>query len=202
MIFTFDQRLNLIADDTADNLKKVQNSILLTETGGGTSLYDSVETVINEHFRKINRKKAMIIFTDGIDTTSSKSDISKSIRTAQEAGVLTFPIQYSTLEDADRFFGSSQIVTLKGEVLTDAYKRGTQYLNLLAENTGGDFYFADKVENLSKTFTKIAFQLSLIYNLSYYADNESKSGKKRKIKVEVNRPKAVVQTRKVYVLKD
>ncbi len=203
MIFTFDQKLNLIADDTADNLKKVQNSIILTQSGGGTSLYDSVETVINDHLRKITRKKAMIIFTDGVDTTSSKSDIPKSIKLAQEAGVLTFPIQYSTLEDAAKLFGdSSQVVTIKGELLTVAYKRGTQYLNFLADNTGGDFYFADTLENLSKTFAKIALQLSQIYNLSYYPDTETKSGKKRKIKVEVNRPKVSVQTRKVYVLKE
>ncbi|HMS39833.1 MAG TPA: VWA domain-containing protein [Pyrinomonadaceae bacterium] len=202
MIFTFDQRLNLIADDTAENLQKVQNSILLTQSGGGTSLYDSIETVIKEHLRKINRKKAMIIFTDGIDTTSNKSDFTNSLKIAQEAGVLTFPIQYSTLEDADKFFGTSQVVTIKGEPLAVAYKRGTQYLNFLAENTGGDFYFAESPENLSKTFAKIALQLSQIYNLSYYPDTETKSGKKRKIKVAVNRPKVSVQTRKVYVLQD
>ncbi len=203
LIFTFDNNLNKIADGTVENLKTLQDSIIITQTGGGTSLYDTVETVTKDFLSKIGGKKAMIIFTDGVDTTSSRTDYGTSIRLAQEAGVLTFPIQYSTLEDAVKSFGGNvQVVTRKGEPLAIAFKRGTQYLDILADKTGGDFYLADTLKNLSKTFAKIAKQLSQVYNLSYYPDVESKAGKKRKIKVEVNRPQAVVQTRKVYVLKD
>jgi Ca-activated chloride channel homolog len=203
MIFTFDKNLRKIADGTAENLKSLQDSIVFTRAGGGTSLYDAVEAVIGEHLRPVSGKKALIVFTDGVDTASRRADFTNSLRLAQEAGVLTFPIQYPTLPDVEKSFGGSvQLVTAKGERLSVAYNRGSQYLKLLADNTGGDFYFADTLENLSKTFAKIARQLSQIYNLSYYPDDpQTANAKRRKIKVAVKRPEAVVQTRKTYTLK-
>jgi Ca-activated chloride channel homolog len=199
MVFTFDTYLKKIADGKAENLRTVKDSIVLTKTGAGTGLYDTVEQVTGDYLSRVSGKKAMIIFTDGIDTASSSANFQSSIRLAQESGVLTFPIQYSTLEDMEKSSGGI-IVTKTGEPLSVAYKRGTQYLNLLADKTGGDFYYADSIKNLSKTFADIALQLSQIYNLSYYPDTETKPGKTRKIKVQVSRPKAVVKTRKVYVL--
>lgn len=203
MIFSFDKSLRKIADGTVENLKALQNSIVLTRSGGGTALYDAAAAVIGEHLNKASGKKALIIFTDGVDTVSARSSFSDSLRLAQEAGVLTFPIQYPTQSDAEKSFGGNvQLVTAKGEYLSVAYKRGTQYLGLLAENTGGDFYYADTLENLSKTFAKIALQLSQIYNISYYPDERrAANAKKRKIKVAVKRPLAVVQTRKVYTVR-
>ena len=71
IIFNFDQNLVKVADGTVKNLSNIQNSIAFSQTGGGgTSLYDSVFAVNKNYLRRISGKKAMIIFTDGIDTQS------------------------------------------------------------------------------------------------------------------------------------
>lgn len=206
-IFTFDNRLAKVADGTIDDLATIQNSIRFSQTGGGTVLYDATADVINDYFSKVTGKKAMIIFTDGIDTQSVRQTLEKSVRLAEESDVLIYPIQYETVE-AQRAkmagevpFGAStmQIVTPKGEPIAAAYKRGTLYLQSLASGTGGRFFFADTTENLSKSFAQIAVELSQFYVLSYYPQNQSADGKRRKIKITVNVPQAVARSRKTYI---
>ncbi len=206
-IFTFDNRLTKVADGTVDDLATIQNSIAFSQTGGGTSLYDATGDVINDYFARIGGKKAMIIFTDGIDTQSVRQTFDKSARLAEESDVLIYPIQYETVETQQPKttgkvpFGTPtvQIVTARGEPLPAAYKRGTLYLQSLSSGTGGRFFFADTVENLSKSFAQIAAELSQFYALSYYPQNQSADGKRRKIKVTVNVPQAVVRPRKTYI---
>lgn len=206
-VFTFDNRLTKVAEGTVDDLATIQNSIAFSQTGGGTSLYDATGDVLNDYFSRVGGKKAMIIFTDGIDTQSVRQTFDKSARLAEESDVLIYPIQYETVETQQPKttgkvpFGTPtvQIVTAKGEPLPAAYKRGTLYLQSLSSGTGGRFFFADTVENLSKSFAEIAVELSQFYALSYYPQNQSADGKRRKIKVTVNVPRAVVRPRKTYI---
>ena len=210
IIFNFDQNLVKIADGTAENLSSIQNSIAFSQTGGGTSLYDSTVAVSENYLKQIGGKKAMIIFTDGIDTQSVHQTFAGSARILEESGVLVYSIQYDTVQDLlklrpgiqDRPFGSNvEIVTARGEHLPEAYKRGTLYLNSLANDTGGKFFYADTTENLSKIFAKIAQELAQLYNLSYYPTNQATDGKRRKLKITADAPKAVVQSRKTYIFR-
>ncbi len=210
IIFTFDNRLTKIAEGTVDNLSNIHNSIAFSQTGGSTSIYDVIGSVTTDYLGKIGGKKAMIVFTDGIDTSSVDETFSSSVRLAEESGVLIYPIQYETVEDAlklkpkliDLPVGANvQLVTANGESLPFAFKRGTFYLRSLSNVTGGQFHLADTIENLSKSFAKIAKELSQLYGLSYYPQNQTSNNKRRKIKVTVNMPKVVVQSRKTYVLK-
>lgn len=201
IIYTFDSHLYKIADVKNSDFNSAQNSIAFSFTGGKTALYDSIGKIVGEDFKKIGGKKALILFTDGVDTDSRRETYQSSLRLAQESGVLTFPIQYNTLEDIKKEFGdgSAQLVTSKGEALSTAYIRAAQHLRLLAGGTGGDFYYADTIANLENTFSKIAKQLSQIYSLSFYPNDEL-NDKKRKVKIEVKIPQAVVKTRKIYYL--
>ncbi len=211
VIFTFDKNLNKIAEGTVEDLGNVQNSIAFSQTGGGTSLYDAAVSVTVDYFGKIGGKKAMIIFTDGIDTTSVHQTFAQSARLAEESDVLIYPIQYDTVEEflksrpkiTDVPFGADvQFVTLKGEPLTTAYKRGTLYLRSLANATNGTFFYADTVENLQKSYAKIAKELGQLYGLSYYPQNQTADSKRRKIKVTVSVPNAVVEPRKTYIFNE
>ncbi|MGI8786779.1 MAG: VWA domain-containing protein [Pyrinomonadaceae bacterium] len=206
LIFTFDNRLAKVADGTVADLSNIQNSIAFSQTGGGTSLYDATTTIITDYLAKIGGKKALILFTDGIDTQSVYQTSASSARLAEESDVLIYPIQYETVGDvlkpktADLPFGASvQIVTVKGEPLPAAFKRGTLYLNSLANGTSGQFFYADTPENLSKSFARIAKELSQLYGLSYYPQNETANGKRRQIKVTVDVPKAIVRPRRSYI---
>ncbi len=130
MIFNFDQNLIKIADGTVENLSNIQNSIAFSQAGGGTSLYDSVAAVNQDYLSRISGKKAMIIFTDGIDTQSVRQTFNGSVRTMEEADVLVYSIQYDTIRDAVKSkaglgefpFGTTvEYVTARGERLPAAF---------------------------------------------------------------------------------
>src|SRR5437763_7099034 len=205
MVFAFDANLVKVYEGDTWSLSNLQESIRLMHTGGGTSLYDAVDTVNNYLSKASQRKKAIVLLTDGIDTTSRETYI-QSLRTAQESNALIYSIQYDTSRDIrgtsiNPSSGTTlNIVTAKGEPLSSAYKHGTIYLNFLSANSGGRLYFAATVESLTKVFAQIASELSQQYVLSYYPQNRSADGKQRNIKISVNKQNAKVRARKNYTL--
>jgi len=56
--------------DATDDRKVLFEAIRRAQTGGGTSLYDAIETVINQHLHRVAGRKAIVILTDGVDTSS------------------------------------------------------------------------------------------------------------------------------------
>src|SRR5205085_4609937 len=118
---------------------------------------------------------------------------------------LIYPIQWDTPSDYlskqlsragnDSAIGGIMYTTPSGEPLSKAYKRGTQYLQLIAQTSGGRFQYADDLKNLNRSFSRIAEELRQQYSLSYYPQNQAPKNRKRRIKVTVNVPGAVVHAR-------
>jgi VWFA-related protein len=82
----------------------------------------------------------------------------------------------------------------------EEYAKGEEYLNQLANLTGGRIYVADTLGNLSGAFSKIASELREFYSLSYYPSADGIPGKTRKIKVKVDQPNVAVKARDSYVV--
>jgi Ca-activated chloride channel family protein len=70
-------------------------------------------------------------------------------------------------------------------------RTGRALIQELSDITGGNAFFPDSVYELEDICTKIAIELKNQYVLAYRSTNESKDGKWRRIKVEVNPPKGV-----------
>src|SRR5215213_6369989 len=97
-IISFDERVHILSPVTSDR-RVLRNAILQTEFGDGTSLYEAVDFVINRQLQQIQGRKAVVLFTDGVDTTSRRSNYQTSIREAEEAEALIYPIRYDTQSD-------------------------------------------------------------------------------------------------------
>ena len=206
IVFALDANLIKVYDGHKGDLEHLTTSIRSTKTGSGTSLYDAVETIINRYLNNSRqRKKAVVLFTDGVDTSSRNTDYLKSLHLAQESNALIYSIQYNTLNDDRQKIADSPLgvtmSTRSGEPLSVAYARGSMYLKSLTANSGGRFYLADTVDNLNRTFAKIAAELSEQYSLSYYPQNTVPDGKKRQIRIKTDAPGAKVITRKAYILR-
>lgn len=89
-------------------------------------------------------------------------------------------------------------MTKNGELASEAYKRATLYLRLLAEKTSGRFQYTDNLKNLNQSFARIASELRQQYTLGYYPKNRTANGLKRQIKVQVGLPNAKVRARESY----
>jgi Ca-activated chloride channel family protein len=97
MVVSFDNRVRLHCDFTND-YDELRSAIYETRTGGGTKLYEAVDLVV-DRLERIQGRKAIVLFTDGVDTSSRLSDYYDTIEKVEESGVLVYPVKYDTEMD-------------------------------------------------------------------------------------------------------
>ncbi len=225
MIVSFDDRINVLAEPTSDRYY-LQSAIRRTRPGNGTRLYDAVDRLINQYLNRIEGRKAIVLFTDGVDTTSNRASYDRNLRDAEELDALIYPVQYDTYDAAlartgggtGSRRGSGGILDILGQIIIgggvtivsggttncsgctrEEYELGDRYLKDMARTTGGRVYPADTTDNLDRAFTLIAEELRRQYSLGYYPKQQAQAGQRRRIKVRVTRPNLVVQARDSYI---
>jgi Ca-activated chloride channel homolog len=170
----------------------------------GTRLYDAIDIVLEDRLDGIKGRKAIVLFTDGVDTRSRIATAADTLAAIEESNVLVYAIQYDTSrENANQNRPISPIsswVVLPEDARNNSerYVRADRYLFSLCNGSGGELYVAPKGGNLTEVFTRIADQLSHQYTLAYYPSNPSQDGSLHRLRVEVNRPGAKVRSRIGY----
>jgi VWFA-related protein len=224
MVVAFNEEVLVLSPPTSDR-NALQRAIKSTAIGPGTSLYEAVDLVINQKLKNIAGRKAIVLFTDGVDTTSRKANDLSNLSDALELDALVYPIEYDTFNDVQAMKNKS--VTIKppspipsqnkspfpfpiptsgigtpssqGSSAED-YRRADQYLHDMADRTGGRLYQASTTANLAQAFSNIAAELREYYSLGYYPTEKSKEAKSHKIKVRVDKEGLVVRARQSYAV--
>ena len=98
MVVSFNDNINDLCDFTNDRAK-LDRAIRRAHTGDGTRLYDAVDAVINRALSKVQGRKAIVLFTDGVDTTSRRATYQTNLIDAQELDALIYAVQYDTSAD-------------------------------------------------------------------------------------------------------
>lgn len=226
MVVAFNEEVQVLSQPTNDR-NALQRAIKSTAIGSGTSLYEAVDLVINQKFKKIAGRKAIVLFTDGVDTTSRRANDLSNLSDALELDALVYPIEYDTFNDVQAMknkpvitkqpipspipsqnkspfpfpFPTSGIGTPSSQgTSAEDYRRADQYLNDMADRTGGRLYQASTTANLAQAFSNIAAELREYYSLGYYPAEKSREAKSHKIKVRVDKDGLVVRARDSYVV--
>ncbi len=264
IVASFDEEVHMLCEATSDR-SRIYAAIRSTRIATGTSLYEAVDTIMNTRMRSIKGRKAIVLFTDGVDTTSRRSNDRDNLHDAMELDALIYPIRYDTFADvqsmnkripaplppglpipdrgtqlpgntpptlpADLPFpipgtrGSRRRDTdprntpqrdpsdpttppTRPPVLppsqrgttAEEYRFAEEYLNKLADLTGGRAYPAPTFGHLTDAFARIASELREFYSIGYYPKDEGMPGKTRRIKVKVDRPDLIVRARDSYVI--
>ncbi|HEX8162628.1 MAG TPA: VWA domain-containing protein [Pyrinomonadaceae bacterium] len=100
MVVSFDEDVRVLAEPTSDR-RTLREAIRRTRTGGNTRLYDAVDFVINSRLSRIDGRKAVVLFTDGVDTSSRQATYQSTVRDAEEIDALIYPVQYDTSGDVN-----------------------------------------------------------------------------------------------------
>ena len=206
LVVTFNEEVYLLTEATNDFNRISEVIRRKVRTGQSTRLYDAVDLVINERLNKIQGRKAIVLFTDGVDTASYVASGRSTLREAEELDALIYPIQYDTKEYVSKrnvnlwpfpavIFGNP----IQGSTEAD-YKRADRYLHGLADKTGGRLYAANDPGQLAQAFTSIAEEIRRQYRLGYYPPTND-IGQSHSIKVSVNRPDIAVRARNTYIHK-
>jgi Mg-chelatase subunit ChlD len=100
MVMSFDSRVRVHCDFTTDQ-DVMREAIYETRTGGSTKLYEAVDRVV-DRLEQIQGRKAIVLFTDGVDTSSRRANYQNTIEKVEESGALVYPIRYDTEMDVQR----------------------------------------------------------------------------------------------------
>jgi Ca-activated chloride channel family protein len=95
LVVSFDDQVRVLSEATNDRYA-LRDAIRRTRTGGGTKLYDAVDFVIKQRLERVEGRKAIVLFTDGVDTTSKRASYESTLRDAEEFDATVYPIQYDT----------------------------------------------------------------------------------------------------------
>ncbi len=93
-VISFDDKVTDLNEFTSDR-SALRAAISSTRTGDGTKVYDAVELAINT-IRRIKGRKAIVVFTDGVDWHSDHATFEGTVRSLYEEGVVIYPIRYDT----------------------------------------------------------------------------------------------------------
>jgi Ca-activated chloride channel family protein len=195
MIVSFNDKIKILSPPTND-INLLRQAILRTERGDGTRLFDAVDQVVNKELHRIEGRKAIVLFTDGVDTSSRSGRYYYTMRDVEESGALVYPVKYDTYSDldiADQGSANRGLGTSRAE-----YDRGDRYLRDLARVSGARVYDAGQ-HNLDYAFRRVAEELRRQYSVGYYPKKIPQPGDRRTIKVRVNKPELVVRTRDSYI---
>src|SRR5260370_27582512 len=69
-----------------------------SSTAPPNRLYDAVDLTVKERLNKIKGRKAIVLFTDGVDTSSNPATYQSTLREVEELDALIYPIQYDTTD--------------------------------------------------------------------------------------------------------
>lgn len=106
-VIAFDDDVQVLCGVTADR-EVIKRAIRSTKIDTGTSLYEAVDAAVNQILRPIEGRKALVLFTDGVDTTSKRKTELDNLRDIAELDTLIYPIRYDTFEDVQRIKNTPQ----------------------------------------------------------------------------------------------
>jgi len=99
-VISFDDQVRDLNEFTS-NRETLRSAINSTRSGEGTRVYDAVQLALDT-IRKIQGRKAIVIFTDGVDWHSLESSFQSTVRGLDEEGVIVYPIRYDTRDETER----------------------------------------------------------------------------------------------------
>jgi Ca-activated chloride channel homolog len=213
MVMSFDDRIEVECRATNDR-DEIKKAIRHTRTGGGTRLYDAVDDILRKQLNTMPGRKAVVLFTDGVDTTSHRASYDSTVRLARESDAQIYSVDYDTSGKGAVMSNGIPMPGSKGTVIgmpipgipgttvggmPGDYKRAVAYLHALADATAGRFYSGDSLFGIDQAFAWIADELGTQYSLGYYPSTAGKDGEQRQIKVKVTESNLVVKSRDSYI---
>ncbi|MEW6128276.1 MAG: VWA domain-containing protein [Acidobacteriota bacterium] len=213
MVVAFDRQVEFLTDFTSDRYT-LERAIRSTQTGSGTSVYEAVYRTV-ERMKNVDGRKAMILFSDGEDTTSRSVDYNDAISIVTESDVLVYGLRYPANGGGGNVrvnpwprnipniglpiplpfpwpkrrrgpFGNF-LPQPNASNAAPQWPRGggRDFMTDVTNAGGGPVYDAQNIGDMRGLAYKIAEELRHVYMISYYPTNALSNGGYRTIRVRV-----------------
>lgn len=178
----------LVQDFTSDQ-RELEEALGELYTSGGTSLLDAIiATADYAHEKGKQRRKALIVISDGLEKNSSVKE-KEVMEAMKEDEVQVYIVGFINEDEPAGLFSKSPA------------KRAKELLTRIAEDSGGRAFFPKEVNEMPAVAAQISKDLRTQYVLSYYPSNQMRDGRFRTVRVNVNpkdNRKLIARTRQGY----
>ncbi len=187
-VYAFDRDLYRLTDFTKSKEDAIA-ALTRIEPFGSTALYDAVVTLSEHVVHQGFGRRAIVVVTDGVDT-SSDATVELAVERAKGVDLPVYAIRVvSPLDDpeSDLFLG-----------VHGADFRGGDALRRFTAATGGAMYEGSQWGQLVVASARIREELKTQYRIGYVPQQDSGDGEFRRIHVQTRRRGIEVRTRKGY----
>jgi Ca-activated chloride channel family protein len=185
-VVAFADEIKVVSELTTDKTA-LKQKIKDIEVTGGSPIWDSLKFVYDDILKKesAGRRSAVVLMTDGEDG-SLGTTFADVIETVRRGETTVFPV----------YLGRQRSYN---ELSERSIRKSQQSLWMLAEESGGQFYKANDVGDLSGIYEQVINELGQIYSIGYEPKNEVRDGGWRNLTVKIKaRSDLITRTRRGY----
>jgi Ca-activated chloride channel homolog len=171
---------------------------------GMTSLYDALHLTAGEQLAKVEGRKAIIVLTDGVDS-SSKVTYNQALGSLIKSGAVVYVVSKARAFIAEmnkyrgktgRIFGGG--VAGQADQAVAIFENAERLMTDLATRTGGEIFSPLKDDEMKDVYARVARELKNQYIVTYTSKNEERNGELRRINVYLTRAGYSARTRESY----
>ena len=211
-VVEFYDKINLRNDFTTDR-RTISNSIEVSNGRGKTQFYRALDFALDKLASEGNRRKAIIVLSDGVDTAVRDFDrdslmkvrddqIAGSIKPANSEllnrvlnkadllGVTIYPLALPTGDPAKLADPTPRMVAM--------YRAARDRLQMVADRTGGMLHVIHRLEDMGTLYALVAADLRTLYTIEYQPQNDKHDNKWRSITIKTDNPDLISRTRPGY----
>ncbi len=211
-VIEFYDKVNIRTEFTSD-AGKILFAINASNGRGKTQFYKALDMAIERLEKERNRRKAVIVLSDGIDTAAQDEDRERLLKLPESA--VPNAIRPDELDLMNRILRKSDNygVTIYALALPtgdpakladptarqiEMYRAARERLRIVAERTGGTLNTINRLEEMGRLYAEVAADLRTLYTIDYQPSNDRKDGKWRTIRIETADPALIARTRTGY----
>jgi len=177
-----DEQVSWVTEFTSDREEFIKR-LMVQEGFGRTAINDAVAAAPRLVDEKVLGKKAIVMFSDGVDNASTISPW-KATRLAREVNVPIYIFGFSSLP--------------KKAMLKGATAPNLRVLGAFARETGGLLFSLQNHEDARKAAAAVVEELRFQYVIGYYPSRKHWDGRFRRVRLETVRERLDVRTRNGY----
>ncbi|QQS33176.1 MAG: VWA domain-containing protein [Acidobacteriota bacterium] len=177
-VYTFDSKIREIRGFHLG--RDLPESFYEVRSRGMTVLYDAIVRAAIELEKRPEKRRAILVLSDGADTQSAASK-DKALKAASKADAVIYSVDMSP---TGTIGGPTQM--------------NQRALKELSDKTGGEYVRSSGGVEMREAFQRIADELGTQYTLAYDPSDEKMDGKWRSIELKIRRPNLNIRTRRGY----
>jgi len=202
-----------LRNDFTSKRSIIENSINVSNGRGHTELYKALDFALDKLAKENSRRKAIIVLTDGVDTSAQDSDrqilqkvaanqietaihpdsngsLNTILNRADGQGVTIYPLALPTGDPAKLADPTPTQIAM--------FSAARERLEYMADRSGGRLNAITDLKEMGRLYAEVAAEIRTLYTIEYTSGNEKRDGKWRDIRIDVNDPNLISRTRQGY----